>query len=76
MIDTKKFEFLKQRVTAGRVPGDTSISDEMLDALKEYLDKTKDHLNVNWEFLDKVDRTKSLRRIKLMLSNEKVSSQH
>jgi hypothetical protein len=39
----------------------------MLDDLTQYMRKSKDQLGVNWEFLEKVDRTKSLRRINFML---------
>lgn len=57
-METAKFEFQKGRVTGAKPPNEVTVSQEMIGALKEYLDRTQDHLTVNWEFLDQVDRTK------------------
>ena len=57
-METAKFEFQKGRVTGAIPPNEVTVSQEMIGALKDYLDRTQDHLTVNWEFLDQVDRTK------------------
>lgn len=71
LVDTQKFTFQKQHVTIPRQPDDYSVNDELLKEVASYMDKKKDQLEVDWEYIDEVQRVKNLRRIKLVLDKDK-----
>ena len=70
MVDTGKFEFQKQHVTAPRVEGDYSVREELLNELSKEMQKKKDQLSVDWEYVDEVQRIKTLRRINLLIQKQ------
>ena len=47
------------------------MNDELLKEVASYMDKKKDQLEVDWEYIDEVQRVKNLRRIKLVLDKDK-----
>jgi hypothetical protein len=80
MVDSNKFTFQKQQVTSPRnydAPDEAfDISNELKEILSTSLGAAMNELGVNWEYLDKVERIKVLRRINLILHKEALSQHH
>lgn len=55
---------------------DYNVNDEVLDKVSKYVKGASDseQLQVNWEYLEDVQRTKNLRRINLMLDKQQIAS--
>jgi hypothetical protein len=50
------------------------VKEDIIDQVEKYLGKAKDddQLQVNWEYLEEVQRTKNLRRINFVLNKEQL----
>lgn len=73
MVSSQKFTFQKQHVTCPREPDDCDINDETMTYYMSCI--KKNHLSVNWEYLDTIQRTKNLRRINLFLEKQDITNQ-